>query len=346
MRSRSLSAGAALAVAVAALCLPAAPGYAASLRCGDLVTASVVLDRDLSCAETGLVVASSDVVVDLDGHTIAGSGVGAGVLVSGGAARIEVRDGSVRGFASGVVIEGGGTDADASSQTHDIGIHDLGVSANAGDGIVVGVDFVHTVALDRNRIRGNGGTGISVGPFTAPVTVTGNRIVGNGEDGLLSSVDAVRVVHDNLVARNSDDGVEIGDSVAQVTGNKMMRNGRHGLSIFDSIAFFIPLYVVADNVADRNGIGGMIAAADLPTPPPAGTGNAAKHNGVFDCVLIVCARNRGLARSPAGPASDAAHHTRIHRAEHGSTAARPVVGRRSPDRGAAPRPRGRRLTGR
>jgi len=86
--------------------------------------------------------------------------------------------------------------------------------------------------------------------------------------------------------------------VSSVTNNVMLKNGGLGLSIRETVPGYIPHYVVSDNVADGNAMGGMSASA-IPDPPgrPAGTGNAAKNNGNFQCVLIVCAKNRGQAAS-------------------------------------------------
>ena len=66
--------------------------------------------------------------------------------------------------------------------------------------------------------------------------------------------------------------------------------------IRETVPSFIPNYQVSDNVANKNDGGGMTASS-FPEPPgpPAGDGNSAKKNGNFQCVLIVCAKNRGHA---------------------------------------------------
>jgi hypothetical protein len=288
-----------IVAAVAFVCTSPAPSYAASVSCGDLISDSVVLDHDLTkCPGNGLTVASSDVVVDLNGHTVAGGGSGGGIVIGERVSHVEVTNGSVRAFGTGVDITG--------DRATDIRVHDLAVSANNIGVLVAG--RVRDVAIDRNKIRGSLGTGIGIGQPARDVTIMDNHIIDNGGDGLRVGEDTVRAVRGNFVARNVSSGVVIVDSVSEISENTLVDNGRYGLSLYDRFPWFIPHYVVAHNTADRNGVGGMIASADLAEPaPPAGDGNAAKHNGVFECVLIACAFNRGLASTHAPPAPSLLH---------------------------------------
>lgn len=82
---------------------------------------------------------------------------------------------------------------------------------------------------DRNKIHdnvaeGNGIRGISINDFNPEratnVSIKGNRIVDNGEDGLfLRQVDRSRVIR-NTARLNGDDGIELEDS----TDNRLIRN--------------------------------------------------------------------------------------------------------------------------
>lgn len=91
----------------AALCVTASSGSVASASgqnnpCGSTVTSSVKLERDLRCSGDGLHVAGrAPVLIDLNGHTIRGTGGGRGITVDNNAA-VTIVNGSVRGFASGV----------------------------------------------------------------------------------------------------------------------------------------------------------------------------------------------------------------------------------------------------
>jgi parallel beta-helix repeat protein len=85
------------------------------VACGDTITADTTLDRDLTgCASNGIVIGADDITLDLNGHTVTGNGrsvrrcprreicdVG---VVNEGHDGITVRDGSVRDFASGVLV--------------------------------------------------------------------------------------------------------------------------------------------------------------------------------------------------------------------------------------------------
>ena len=89
----------------------------AGLECGDTITADTTLDRDLTgCPSNGLVIGADDITLDLNGHTISGDGKPVRRCPRGSSATSEssnddhagvtVRNGSVRGFAIGVLVVG------------------------------------------------------------------------------------------------------------------------------------------------------------------------------------------------------------------------------------------------
>ncbi|MDF5757217.1 hypothetical protein [Spongiactinospora sp. TRM90649] len=96
-----------LAVAMLALLfIPVAfavPASASSpvVACGDVLTTSVTLTTDLMCPGAGLTVDADDVVLDLNGHTVTGTGQGAGVTVDGNTGTV-VKNGTIVGFTTGV----------------------------------------------------------------------------------------------------------------------------------------------------------------------------------------------------------------------------------------------------
>ncbi|MET9633787.1 PKD domain-containing protein, partial [Lentzea sp. NPDC006480] len=75
------------------------------VKCGDVIMTSVVLRADLTCTGPGLVVQTNDITVDLDGHTISGSGTDNGITVEN-QQHVRIFDGSVRGFATGIKFFG------------------------------------------------------------------------------------------------------------------------------------------------------------------------------------------------------------------------------------------------
>jgi len=90
-------AGCALAVTAAA-----ASGNANDL-CGTTVLADLTLEHNLVCTGTALVAGADGVRIDLDGHTITGSGTGAGVLIVGRRG-VWVVGGHIENFTAGVQL--------------------------------------------------------------------------------------------------------------------------------------------------------------------------------------------------------------------------------------------------
>jgi parallel beta helix pectate lyase-like protein len=272
------------------------------LGCGSTLTESVTLDHDIGpCPEGGLGVEGGDVTLDLNGHTITGSGSGIGILIRASAdetpANISVQNGSITGFGVGLGIlaekrvgncpEPGVIDVDG------LEVH----SNKAGMSVFGFSSCITNITFSRNKVIGNSGDGIAAG-LVGPIAILDNHVGKNGRVGIRAAFDSVRRIEGNFVSRNGEDGIHIDDTVTTVVNNRMMKNGGVGLSIRETIPTLLPRYYVADNVADNNGAGGM-SAGSFPDPPdpPAGDANAAKHNGGIQCVLIVCAPNRGQAKT-------------------------------------------------
>jgi len=282
--------------------LLAGPAHSEPLvGCGAVMTEDVVLQEDIGpCAGDGLVIHGGSVSVDLNGHQIVGSvGSGVGVRIAGSqetpVGDVRVSNGYVRGFGVGVTVAAAGRGCLPAAS---IAIDGITVR-ESGAGISVFVTCVNAVNLTGNAIEGNSGDGISAGAANriGPIHILDNRVVGNGGTGIRGFFDSVRRVDGNFVAHNAGDGIYLEDTVSSVRGNRILRNGGVGLTIRETVPSFIPHYDVADNVADGNAGGGMIATS-FPDPPgpPVGEGNSAKHNGEFQCVLIACAPNQGLAK--------------------------------------------------
>jgi hypothetical protein len=96
-------------VLTAAALLVAAPATPARssppVQCGDTVTTDISLSADLHCTGPGLVVKAAGVVVNLNGHSITGSGTGTGISVIKQAG-IRVRNGRISNFDRGVLFVG------------------------------------------------------------------------------------------------------------------------------------------------------------------------------------------------------------------------------------------------
>ena len=71
--------------------------------CGATIVADLTLDQDLFCVAGGLIVAADGISLQLNGHTINGSGTGVGIGVRG-RRQVSIKGGTVRGFESGIML--------------------------------------------------------------------------------------------------------------------------------------------------------------------------------------------------------------------------------------------------
>ena len=70
--------------------------------CGATILANLKLDHDLACAGGGLIVGADGIKLDLNGHTITGSGTGDGINVTG-RTNVSIFGGTIRNFGAGVL---------------------------------------------------------------------------------------------------------------------------------------------------------------------------------------------------------------------------------------------------
>jgi parallel beta-helix repeat protein len=256
-----------------------------------VVTADLTLTRNLTgCPGDGLLVMSSGVTVDLNGHSIRGSGNGSGVAIGPGALSVTIKNGAVERFATGVQIDIGAEPGTATSPTltglvidhNSTGISSLfdgfltiqnsSIVENGGDG----VSMVHSVrtTVSNNVIALNGGAGLSAQPESDNSSYTGNTIVGN--DG---------------------PGITLSSSVSRLTNNVVTDNGGGGVIALENEApSLADAYVFAGNNVSRNGGLGISACVTFPDqedPCSAGMtdggGNVAVENvDSRQCLNISC----------------------------------------------------------
>jgi hypothetical protein len=113
------------------------------------------------------------------------------------------------------------------------------IRRTVGDGI--SADEARPTVV-RNEISRNGGNGVSVDPhqgFPASLTLIGNRIVGNGLDGVFVGSKTVSqlnypefeppILEGNSIDRNGDDGIDVENPATTVTRNHAWRNGDLGI---------------------------------------------------------------------------------------------------------------------
>jgi hypothetical protein len=288
-----------------------APGGAASLagpRCGDVLTTSVVLTADLVCSGDALTIPGyTEVTLDLNGHSIVGSGVGSGVRIvpalnenlSSPSGHVIVENGSIRRFEIGIQIRSNTTDPSELPGDESVQLNRLFISDNA-TGVLGGQDGTGPdTTVSDSTIAGNQSDGVRVG-FLRPFRLINDHVRNNAGSGINTfGADSISLLKNSFIAHNAGYGASLQDTQAVIEGNTFLGNGQTGLSIEEDICQDIPFYVVSDNVADGNGGGGM-GMFSLPfcdPGPPDGSGNVARHNADFQCVLIVCTANPGQAKT-------------------------------------------------
>lgn len=280
--------GLALAAALA-VHVPRAVAHTAPITCGAVVKTDVRLTADLrDCPGSGLVVGAPGVTIDLAGHTIDGTGTGAGIDNEAGYDDIQVRGGTVREFLFGVHlfetagarVEGllvesnaGGVTVSRSQRVHIVGVT---TGRNLANGIEI--TFSNRVTVRESTVANNGLWGI-VDRYGANSRYVANTLTGNAASGL--TVDSARrpVVERNQAIGNASDGISF-ERVENgaVTGNHTLGNQGNGIAL-DS-----PGNTLTRNVARYNEGFGIFA--------PAGTidggGNRASGNLGGDCTGVSC----------------------------------------------------------
>ncbi|MET9630322.1 NosD domain-containing protein [Lentzea sp. NPDC006480] len=111
-----------------------------AVRCGDIVTADVKLNVDLHCTGPGLIVKGNDIVINLNGHTIAGSDTDVGIDVRD-QLNITVRNGTIEHFNKGLQL----------LHVIDVELIALTIADSAGDGVYTN-DLTDTIKVTNCRL--------------------------------------------------------------------------------------------------------------------------------------------------------------------------------------------------
>ena len=203
------------ALLLAFLAVVAAPASANHVACGDTITQDTTLDSDLTCPGNGLVVGANGVTLDLGGHAISGSGA---AFSTGITARqdvtledVTIRRGTIRGFDTGILLEGGGG----------VAVRGLSITGNV-TGIVIDISF--NVVVRHNVIADNSGSGL-LALDSNTVRVAGNDALRNAGDGIHFGGEVTSsVAEGNVASGNGDDGIEVAEFVAGEVPNTLARN--------------------------------------------------------------------------------------------------------------------------
>ena len=242
-------------VSVLALASPA--GAATDVSCGDTITADVTLHHNLvNCPNNGLVIGADDVTLDLNYHTIDGDGkptagcdpqtdfcdVG---IANFGYDRVTVVHGSLRQFGGGVDF--GQVDHNrlldiSASKNADVGIqlfacsrtvvrNSSGIgSTSRHNGTGLGLFGCHDSRILDNSIRNNAGHHGMVMADTNDSVIKGNRVSGNGGEGVILEGGKGNRIKRNRLVRNGA-GITLGPGSHNVVAENDVSGGRDGIRI-------------------------------------------------------------------------------------------------------------------
>jgi hypothetical protein len=267
-------------IAIASSLMLVSTSGAATASCGVPISSSVTLTSDLNCSGDGLVIQPgadqrAPIDVNLNGHTVRGSGSGSGVFITAGGAT--VRNGVISGFATGVYING----------WLDIRLSRLVVSRN-GVGVIDATGG--SVVISNSSISENADFGISgIGPQGFIVlTIKETRVAKNGGDGVrFAFTDGYTILRSALVD-NAGYGLSSDDSSGTISDSTASGNGASGVYINDDYGGTV-FNRVTNVLAERNGQWGIALTVGPLFPLYDGGGNRANHNGQpAQCLNIVC----------------------------------------------------------
>ena len=240
---------------------------AASLTdlCGASVVADLKLDHDVACPGNGPSVAADGIRIDLNGHTISGSGVGSGIDVAG-RGDVRITGGIIRNFFAGVRI------ADSSG----VVVRDTVFIANT-DGIDVQSGGIgNTIA--HNEFRDNLSRGIMLRGNVLRNTIRHNTFAGN-RVGILVFAGVDNVIRANTVSSSVLAGIRIN---VFASGNDVR------LNVIDSNPAGVEFLITPTGSAAGNTVAGNELSSNLCGIKGPLTGNTIRSNRFKSNVTDTC----------------------------------------------------------
>lgn len=178
------------------------------------------ITQDLTCSGNGIHVASNDVQLFFDGHTIDGVGIGEfGILVTGSNDMI-LGGGAVTAFQFGIVVEG----LSESVSTQSNQLINIKVTNSTNQGIIL-VNSVQNSVINCTA-NTNGAAGVFLGSSANYNTLTSNVADGNGGSGIELFDNCWNTLRANRTDHNRLDGifVDVGDERNLIQANKAASN--------------------------------------------------------------------------------------------------------------------------
>ena len=316
LKQSAIVVGAAL---VSAWAFASPAGAAADVGCGDTITTDTTLHHNLvNCPNNGIVIGADHITLDLNYHTIDGNGKPTGGcdpqtdfcdtgIANFGYDGVTVVHGSLRQFGGGVDF--GQVDHNrlldiSASKNADVGIQLFGCSRSVvrnssgigstsrQNGTGLGLFGCHDSRVLRNSVRNNAGHHGLVLVDANDSLVKGNRVSGNGGEGMILEGGERNKFTRNRVVRN-DGGITLGPGSHNVITRNRVSRGRDGIRIekgHDNL--------VADNVVSHARRAGI--RLGIPHPFLGGAHNTVRGNLVkssrVDGFLVNAKDNHSLLK--------------------------------------------------
>ena len=226
---------------------PPLPPTPAAAGCGEVLTRSTLVTNDLAdCPGDGLVIGAPRIIVDLGGHTIDGTGLGAGIH-NDGHADVTVRNGIVHEFDYGVlllpetrgnVVEhlGLGLNQIAAVELFDVSASQVRDNSLVDNGVGIAlVSGTRDSVVAGNSVIDSGGASLLVRD-SRENQLESNSVAGGGDLGIGLERASDNVVLGNSVAGSSDGGIEVrfGSDDNRIEGNTISGSGDHGILVSES----------------------------------------------------------------------------------------------------------------
>jgi parallel beta-helix repeat protein len=198
------------------------------------VTTNITAEPDTNC----ITISASEVAIDLQGHTISGSGFSSGIFGRGGQ-NIIIANGTITGFNQNINLE---ADFVTISNITAVNAGFSGITNNSGNNTVVTDTQANNNGLfgiyfygNNNTVSGstadnNGHYGIAFLQQSATNTVINSTAHDNGLGGMFFANGNSTVI-DSTANANTSDGIFIGGSNNVLTGNTTTGNTSQGISV-------------------------------------------------------------------------------------------------------------------
>jgi parallel beta-helix repeat protein len=258
--------------------------------CGQTIDHSLRVANNLfDCPDDGLVIGAPNIIIDLAGHRIDGTGGSGDVGIdnTAGHGGVKVRNGVVTGFENGVRLAGAKGNVIAWLHMLDNALNGIRLELSSEDNTVKastaagnGFDGISLNGSSGNTLRSNralsNSTGFGVRSSSNSNTLESNTAWGNDFGFSVSSSD--NVVLGNSASNNDTHGFFSSGSSDNNTfrGNSATGNG--------SIGFFLSSgpsdYTLKANTATGNAVGGIFLSSTSGTTLKANTAKGNGGNGI------------------------------------------------------------------